>query len=248
MSIKRILLLCSLFTGLFPALLSEIKAQNTEDWNYEQTFVYGVNLNSNGGLIGGLGARYSIQTAKNDNVYHSFSLEITDVKHPKEQRTASLITGEFFVPGKQNYLFVVRPQYGREVVLFRKAQDRGVQINAIGAVGPTIGLVAPYLIEYQFPRGFPRTEPYDPEIHTSFDKVLGSGSVGESLSSASINPGLSFKASLVLEVSAFKNSLMGIESGLMLDAFSKEIVIMPFAENTAVFSSVFVTIFYGFGK
>ena len=149
------------FLTAFFIHFSSFSQSNTDDYSYETQFVYGVNLNTQSGLIGGFAFRYS--KAINETVYHSFSLELTDVRHPKEQRRASRLTGEFFTPGKRNSLYVLRPQYGREWVLFRKAEERGIQVNAIGAIGLTIGVVAPYIIDYRFTNEIVRTEQYDPE-------------------------------------------------------------------------------------
>ncbi|WP_291725336.1 hypothetical protein [Bernardetia sp.] len=237
------------FTLLLLALLfsfSSFSQNNTDDFSYETQFVYGLNLNTQSGLIGGFAFRYS--KAITETMYHSFSLELVDVRHPKEQRRASRITGEFFTPGKRNFLYVLRPQYGREFVLFRKAEERGIQVNAIGAIGPTIGIVAPYIIDYQFANETIRTEQYDPEVHTSFEAVVGTGSFAQRLTDANIQLGASLKTSLALEFSAFKGSQVGFEAGMMIDAYSKEIEIMGLAENKQIYPSAFFTLFYGISK
>jgi hypothetical protein len=222
-------------------------AQNTDgDFDYETQFVYGINLNTQSGLIGGFAFRYS--KAINETMYHSFSLELTDVRHPKEQRRPSRLTGEFFTPGKRNFLYVLRPQYGREWVLFKKAEERGIQVNAIGAIGPTIGIVAPYIIDYQFTNEIIRTEQYDPAIHTSFEAVLGTGSFAQRLTDAKIQLGASLKTSLALEFSAFKGSQVGFEAGMMIDAYSKKVEIMGLAQNKQIYPSAFFTLFYGISK
>jgi len=234
------------FLSFFFLSFSSFSQRNTDDFDYETQFVYGISLNTQSGLIGGFSFRYS--KAINETMYHSFSLEMVDVRHPKEQRRPSRLTGEFFVPGKRNFLYVLRPQYGREWVLFRKAEERGIQVNAIGAIGPTIGIVAPYIIDYQFTNEIIRTEQYDPNIHTSFEAVLGTGSFARRMSEAKIQLGASLKTSLALEFSAFKGYQVGFEAGMMFDAYSKKIEIMGLAENKQIYPSAFFTLFYGISK
>lgn len=234
------------FLAAFFISFSSFSQSSNDDFSYESQFVYGINLNTQSGLIGGFSFRYS--KAINETMYHSFSLELADVRHPKEQRRASRLTGEFFTPGKRNFLYVLRPQYGREWILFRKAEERGIQVNAIGALGPTIGIVAPYIIDYQFTNEIARTEQYDPAIHTSFEAVLGTGSFAQRLTDAKIQLGASLKTSLALEFSAFKGSQVGFEAGMMVDAYSKEIEIMGLAQNKQVYLSAFFTLFYGISK
>lgn len=235
-----------LFLIVFFTSFSSFSQSNTDDFDYETQFVYGINLNTQSGLIGGFAFRYS--KAINETMYHSFSLELADVRHPKEQRRPSRLTGEFFVPGKRNFLYVLRPQYGREWILFKKAEERGIQVNAIGAIGPTIGIVAPYIIDYQFTNEIVRTEQYDPAVHTSFEAVLGTGSFSERLSGAKIQLGGSLKTSIALEFSAFKGSQVGFEAGMMVDGYSKKVEIMGLAQNKQIFTSAFFTLFYGISK
>ncbi|AFM02992.1 hypothetical protein Fleli_0517 [Bernardetia litoralis DSM 6794] len=233
-------------TAFFAIIFSSFSQSDTDDFDYKTQFVYGINLNTQAGLIGGFAFRYS--KAINETMYHSFSLELVDVRHPKEQRRASRLTGEFFTPGKRNFLYVLRPQYGREWILFKKAEERGIQVNAIGAVGPTIGIVAPYIIDYQLTNEIVLTEQYDPNVHTSFEAVLGTSSFAQRLTDAKIQLGASLKTSLSLEFSAFKGSQVGFEAGMMVDAYSKEIEIMGLAQNRKVFTSAFFTLFYGISK
>jgi hypothetical protein len=232
-------------TAFFISFLS-FSQNSADDFDYETQFVYGINLNTQSGLVGGFSFRYS--KAINETMYHSFSLEVADVRHPKEQRRASRLTGEFFTPGKRNFLYVLRPQYGREWVLFRKAEERGIQVNAIGAIGPTIGVVAPYIIDYQFSNDMIRTEQYNPVTHPSFEAVLGTGSFAQRLTGAKIQLGASLKTSLALEFSAFKGSQVGFEAGMMIDAYSKEIEIMGLSQNKQIYTSAFFTLFYGISK
>lgn len=234
------------FLTLFFSSFFSFAQSNTDDFDYETQFVYGINLNTQSGLIGGFSFRYS--KAITETMFHSFSLEMVDVRHPKEQRRASRLTGEFFIPGKRNFLYVLRPQYGREWILFRKAEERGIQVNAIGAIGPTIGVVAPYIIDYQFANEIIRTEQYDPNVHTSFEAVLGTGSFAQRLTQAKIQLGASLKTSLALEFSAFKGSQVGFEAGMMIDGYSKEIEIMGLAQNKQFYTSAFFTLFYGISK
>ncbi|MEM6298797.1 MAG: hypothetical protein AAF740_08940 [Bacteroidota bacterium] len=226
-------------------LIGGFLIQAQDNTPYTSQFAYGLNLNSQAGILGGLSVRYSKQI--DEKWYHSLSLELVEIKHPKEERLSSLLTGEFFVPGKQNYLYVLRPQYGREYVLFKKAEDRGVQINAIGAIGPTLGLTVPYVIVYDDPQDprEPLRVPFDPNIH-AFNFIRGSGLPFESIANSKFHIGGSAKVSAVLEYSASRSNAFGLEIGYMVDAFASRPIIMPLAENRAVFSSIFVTIFYGF--
>lgn len=224
-----------------------VLAQSEEEEAFENELSYGINLNSNGGLIGGVFIRSAF--TMNESMLQFGALEIVEVKHPREQRFFSGETGDSFIRGKQNYLFVVRPQYGRELVLFRKAAESGVQVNAIGAAGPSLGLLVPYYIRYNYGQqggsGDIRTEQYDPKTHTSIEKIQGSSGVFSGLGESKLNIGAHVKAGLSFEYGRYNESIAGIEVGVMAELYAKELVIIPDAKNNNRFTSVYLNIYYG---
>src|SRR5688572_17284936 len=136
---------CFIAAGLSALLVSSACAQTQDSYEYNSEFTWGINKNSSGGLIGG----FTFKKAKkrSDRVLETFGLEIMNVKHPQEVRKTSLYTGNYFIYGKSNYLYALRPQYGRDYILFTKAPQQGVEIKAVFAAGPSIGIIAPYYIE-----------------------------------------------------------------------------------------------------
>ena len=230
----------------FALLLAEpAKAQSDEDEDFQNELSYGVNFNSNGGLIGGAFVRSTYFI--NENMYQFGGLEVVEVKHRKEKPVFSPISGESFVNGKQNYLFVVRPHYGREIVLFRKAPESGVQVNALAAAGPSLGLLVPYFIDYNYGgQGTDiRTEQYDPDRHIDRDYILGSDSVFRGFGDASLNPGVHFKAGLTFEYGRYRESIAGIEVGFLVERFLNTPIIIPDADNHKTFTSVYLNLYYG---
>lgn len=220
--------------------------EEDENWLYKKEYVYGINFNTNGGLIGGFTFKYA--RVINEKMYHSFSVEAVEIKHPKENSVNSFLSGNSFVLKKLNSFYVVRPQYGREIVLFKKAKEKGVQVNWINSIGPAIGILAPYHIQYQYQDNSVKTEPYDPAIHTDLNSIVGRGSFFDGLSKASLEFGGSFKSSVSFEFGTFKKNVTGFEAGFMLDVFANEIPIMYEAQNKSVYTSVFLTIFFGSRK
>lgn len=235
---------------LTAALLSAAPAiaQTQEDESFRNELSYGVNFNSNGGLIGGVFMRSSYYI--NERMYQFGGIEIVEIKHPKENRYYSPVSGDSFVYGKRNYLFVVRPHYGRELVLFRKAAESGVQVNAIGAVGPSIGLQVPYYIDYNYNGNGTdiRTVPYDEQEHSNLDYILGSDTVFRGLGEAKIKPGVHAKAGLSFEYGRYRESVAGIEVGVSVEYFPSKPVIIPLADNKNLFTGVYLNLYYGTRK
>jgi hypothetical protein len=225
-------------------------AQQPQDEEaYKREFNYGINFNTNAGLIGGgmlKSSRYL-----NQNWSKFLALEVVEVKHPKENRLFS-VTGSSFIAGKSNYLYVMRPQYGREYIFFRKAPESGVQVNGVFAVGPSFGLLVPYYIVYDYSvSGGPtsdrdlRTEPYDPVKHKSFEKIHGNAGFFTGFGSMKVNPGAHVKAGLSFEYGRYREDVTGVEVGFLLEAYPKELLIISGAKNSSTFTSAYLTLYYG---
>ena len=222
---------------LFLPLLS--MAQLEEDYTYSREFVWGVNWNSNGGFLGGVIFKWSL--AQTDKVFQTIGFELMNVKHPKEFRYPS-VQGSTFIFGKTNYLYAIRFQYGRERILFLKDKQQGVQINAGASLGPSIGIVAPYFVRV----GENEFRKFDPDVYTNpFSDILGPGRLLQGLGQSNLAYGLNLKVSVSFEFGAFKNSVAGVETGGMLDAYNREIVLVPTQDNRSVFPSAFITLYWG---
>lgn len=221
-------------------LASTAHAQTSEDYEYTREFLWGVNKNTNGGLIGGFVLKYS--TALTPTTFQSFGLELMNVKHPKEARTWN-INGNSFIYGKLNYLYSVRLQYGREKIFFKKAPQQGVQISGILAAGPTIGVIAPYYVQVYVNQYESITVPYDPTVE--YRNIMGTGGIFQGLNESDVTIGANLKAAVSFEFGTFKSSVSGFEAGILLEAFPKKIEILPGADNNSFFTSAFITIVFG---
>lgn len=222
----------------------QASAQDDEDDDAGREFIYGVNLNSNAGIIGGVIFRYSKPLT--ERTYHHFGLEIVNVKHPKEFRQPT--QGNSFIYGKTNYLFAVRPHYGREVVLFRKSPEEGVRINALAAVGPSIGVIKPYFIELAVSNTETIIVQYDPEdpSHMDASRILGSAGLLR-FNGSSIAAGLHAKVGFTFEFGNFRSSVTGFEVGTLTEVYSREIMIVKYlsVQNRQLFTSVYLNLFFG---
>jgi hypothetical protein len=233
---------------LFFLLLANTALAQREDvgnYEYDREYLLGVNKNTNGGMIGGFALK--VGSRIDDSQFAYFGLELANVKHPKEVRYTTF-TGNNYIYGKSNYLYAIRPHYGRELILFKKAPNQGVQVSALAAVGPSIGLIAPYFIEYAINRVETVVEPYDPAIHQSRFNILGTGQLLEGLGQSKLAIGAMAKAALHFEFGVFKSNATGLEVGYQLEGFQKKIPLIQTADNNQFFQSAYFTLFFGFRK
>ena len=236
-----------LFPVFFFLLTLPVLAQREDTGNYEydREYLLGVNKNTNGGMIGGIALK--VGTRLDDSQFAFFGLELANVKHPKEVRY-STVTGNNYIFGKSNYLYAIRPHYGREVILFKKAPNQGVQVSALAAVGPSIGLVAPYFIEYALNRVETVVEQYDPAVHQSRFNILGTGRLLEGVGQSELAIGGMAKAALYFEFGVFKSNATGLEVGYQVEGFQKKIPLILREQNRQFFQSAYFTLFFGFRK
>lgn len=227
----------------------ESVSQTQDSYDYNSEFTWGINKNSAGGFIGG----FTFKKARrlNPRLFETFGLEIMNVKNPEEMRVQSYATGNYFIFGKTNYLYAFRFQYGRDVVLFTKAPQQGIEIKAVFAIGPSIGIVAPYYIERAVNGNFNRSinEQYDPANpeHT-YEKILGTGYLFQGLGDSKIQLGGNAKIGFNFELGIVKTQVTGFEVGILVDAYFKQVILMPKATNHNVFPTVYFTLFYGSRK
>ncbi len=219
-------------------------AQTQDSYEYQSEFTWGINKNTSGGLIGGIVFKKARKI--NERVFETYGLELMNVKHPQERRRPSA-SGNSFIFGKMNYLYAVRLQYGRDLLLFKKAPQQGVEIKGVFAAGPSLGVVAPYFVEYK-PRDNTYTVrgQYNNEI--AFGDIVGTGRLFEGIGDSRIVPGANIKAAINFELGTVKSQVTGFEAGFLLDAYTKTIELMSATRNYSVFPTVYITLFYGSRK
>ena|SRR5688572_15529730 len=220
----------------FVFLVTGVSAQTQDSYEYQSEFIWGVNKNTSGGLIGGLVFKKARKL--NDRMLETFGVELMNVKHPQEVRRNSN-SGNFFIYGKSNYLYAIRLQYGRDLILFKKAPQQGAEIKGVFAIGPTLGIVAPYYVEY----GPQIRGQWNPNI--PIEAISGTGRVFEGLDESKIVPGANLKAAVNFELGTIKSQVTGFEAGFLLDFYTKKIELMPTTKNYSVFPTLFLTLFYG---
>jgi len=219
-----------------------VDGQDRGSYEYSREFIWGINKNTNGGLIGGFIMRFGKAIKKNQ--FQTLGFELMNVKHPKEFKYVSNLTGNSFIWGKSNYLYAIRGQYGREMIIFQKASQQGVQISGGVAAGPSIGIVAPYFIELS--GGDNRvSEQFDPDEH-GFNEIRGGPRLFEGIAKSEFRLGLNAKASVSFEFGTFKSNVTGFEIGVLAEQYVGETIqLIPTAENDNFFFSAFITLFYG---
>lgn len=231
----------------------------SDEQSYQKEFVFGINFNNQGGLLGGASIRST--RVLDDRLLRFWSLEGVMLKNAKEVRVNSLIGGTY-INRKTNYAFVLRPSVGIQRILFRKAADAGVQVNGLLSAGPSLGLLMPYYISYD--RTATRTnvialstdeivnEQYDPYKHTITGAILDHGPLFSGIGQTQVVPGLHLRGGLSFEYGRYRDAVTGLEVGFLVEAFTKRLLILSPSIlsdadelNRKFFPSVYLTLYFG---
>ncbi|GAB3875712.1 hypothetical protein GCM10028824_31780 [Hymenobacter segetis] len=232
----------------------------SDEQSYQKEFVFGVNFNTQGGLLGGASIRST--RVLEGRLLRFWSLEGVMLKNnDKEERYNTLIGGTY-INRKTNYGFVLRPSVGVQRILFRKAADAGVQVNALLSAGPSFGLLMPYYISYD--RTATRTnvinlstdeivnEQYDPYKHTIVGAILDHGPLFSGIGETKVVPGFHLRGALSFEYGRYRDAVTGLEAGFLVEAFTKRMVMLSPSIlsdtdvlNRKFFPSVYLTLYFG---
>lgn len=219
---------------------------------YKSLLAFGVNTNTNSGIFGGANVRYTKLlpgTLFGKTQYQYMALEIVNVKSPKEYATTSGL-GFNNINNKANYLFSIRPQYGRELFFYTRQNNEGLGLSGVVAVGPTLGLEKPFMVQWQ-EGGRTVTVPYNPSLASAPPAGILSG-----FGKSKIVPGINAKAAVNLELSTFRHNVTGLEVGFLVEAFTRRIELMaynslqntPNVGNRSFFTSGYINLYFGSKK
>ncbi|WP_305006505.1 hypothetical protein [Hymenobacter aranciens] len=240
-------------------LAAPLPSAPSDEQSYKKEFVYGVNFNTQAGLIGGVAVRSARML--DERLLRFWSIEGVMLKNKKEEQRQTGLG--VYTPFKANYAFSLRPSFGFQRILFRKAADAGVQVNGLLSAGPSIGLLMPYYITYDYTLAQNggsvvyntddiANEAYDPAIHTEQNAILDRAPLFSGIGGTQVVPGFHLRGGLSFEYGRYRDAVTGVEVGFLMEAYSKRMVIFKTTDvtddeqlNRKFFPSVYLTLYFG---
>ena len=246
-------------TGLVIQPAPRPQAMPSDEQSYQRETVYGINFNTQGALIGGINVR--VARVLDEHWLRFWSLEGVSFKNPKEENVGNPYTGGSFKLYKANYAFALRPSIGLQRVLFRKAADAGVQVNGLLSAGPTLGLLMPYYISYDYTAFNNNSQPsnndvivdeaYDPSKHNA-NFIYDRAPLFSGIAHTKLVPGAHLRGALSFEYGRYRDAVAGAELGFLLEVYTKDLLVLnPPAPadvnslNHQFFPSVYLTLYIG---
>jgi hypothetical protein len=207
----------------------------------------GINTNTNSGLLGGFSFVYNLPNRSFVNI------DLTNTKDYQEFDSPYSFNGRTYVEGKLNYLINLRPSYGKHYLLLNQAQEGGTSLSGRISTGPTIGLLKPYYVDLSYTdagKNITTSVPMAEALNNSYSKssINGEGSFFSGFSQSKLVPGWHVKTALEFKFETLKQSYLAVETGFILEFFSQPVEILNQTYPRSVYTTGYVTFFFGKSK
>lgn len=220
-----------------------IKQEEEGNLSFRKQSAFGVELRTNGyGIFYELGKRKS---ARFTNLY---SIELTEIKHNKEEKLGG---GQFFsnsfVFGKIYNFYQAKLSFGQQYILGQKGNKNGVAVTLSLQGGLDMALLKPYYVDVQDSAGENKSVSYatDPEGYTTSLGIYGGSGFTKGFNEIKVKPGLFVKSALRFDFGRYNESLQAVEIGVSAEAFSQKIPIMIFNDPKQFFVQMHIAIVFG---
>lgn len=266
---KNILLILAVFTISFSAHAQEAPGQATSKKNkkeekrrridalikqeeegviaYKKQTVYGLKLTNDG-----YGAFLEIGRAKSIKKSMLYQFEITERKHPKEEKSQNFNGLSFsspFIYGKLNYFYPIKLGVQQQLLLGNKSNKNGVAVTGNLGGGLVVGLLRAYEVEVTKAgtRTFVRYDSPDSLLFiNSYNNNGTSGpNFGTGWKHSKVTPGLYIKPAIRFDYGKLNELVSAIEVGVNAEWYVKKIPQMLYNKQKQFFFSAYFALMFG---
>jgi hypothetical protein len=193
---------------------------------YYKQSAFGVQLRTNG-----YGAFYELGRMKTPRRTNLYSLELTEIKHNKEERVqnSESFFSNSYVFGKVNNFYQLKLGYGKQYIFGQKGNKNGIAVFGIYKAGLSAGMLKPYYLQVNDDISNSAIDikyADNNDLFLSQGKIYGSSRFSKGLSELSFNPGAYAKAALRFDFGRFNESIQALEIGISADVYSKKVELM----------------------
>lgn len=216
---------------------------------YSKHTVFGFKLTNDG--YGGF-----IEIGRAQSVKKSllFQLDISERKHPKEDKQTNIsYAGPALIFGKINFFYPVKLGVQQQILLGNKSNKNGVSVTCNFGGGISLGLLRPYFLDVNDSSGQRRKsiryESADSSLFTdnkSLYSLQATGpGFGKGWGNLKLTPGLYAKAALRFDYGRYNEVVSAIEVGVTAEYYTKKIPQLIFTKPNNLFINAYVSIMFG---
>jgi hypothetical protein len=207
---------------------------------YEKSTAFGAKF-----INDGYGAFFEIGRAKSIKNATLFQLEISERKHPKEEKESNFNNyyGTPFIFGKVNFFYPVKLGMQLQSLYGNKSNKNGVSISYNYGGGLSLGLLRPYYV--QTGDSYVKYQSADSATFLDLNAITAGPGIGKGWSEIKVTPGLYAKTALRFDYGSYNETISAIEVGITGEYYSKAIPIIAHIAPKKFFFSGFVAIMFG---
>ncbi len=213
---------------------------------YKKHFAFGAKLISDGyGIFFEKGKAKSVKKAT------MFQLEISERKHPKEEKRSNALSATSpFIYGKLNFFYPIKLGVQQQFLLGNKSNKNGVSVTGNIGGGLCIGLLRPYEVEVTDNNGNRRYVKYDsPDsllfINSFNDPTTTGPGIGTGWNGLKVTPGIYVKPAVRFDYGSYNEMINAVEVGVSAEFYSKKIPQMLYNKQKQFFFSAYFEIMFG---
>ncbi|HTB07903.1 MAG TPA: hypothetical protein VK806_13205 [Bacteroidia bacterium] len=206
-----------------------------------------------GGFLHSQGWGLFFRRAKIKSIFKKYfwEIETATMHNPKEYKISNQnypdASGYYF--GKLNGVQMFRAGFGCNRMVWRKNDERCVEIDAVYAAGLSLAVTKPVYLEIIESTPNPEefilsTEKYNPNTDNP-GNIYGRASIFDGLGELSVYPGGYGRLGLNFDYANRHNTVKAIEVGAELDLYPKVIPIMAFNPNSQYFLNLYISFSIG---
>lgn len=217
-------------------------AEEEHEALFSKSFVFGGKLTSSGyGIFLEWGRPVSVKKS------WLFQLDISEVKHVKEQKLSSVYVQSVpFIYGKINYFYPVKLGIQQQRLLGNKDIKNGVSVTANYGGGVSLGLLRPYYVQIERGNGLEYIKYQGPDSTDFISSDIFAGpSLNKGWSDLKMTPGVYAKAALRFDYGLFHEVITALEVGVNADYYAKKIPQMVFNDQKQFFYGAYFSLIFG---
>jgi hypothetical protein len=215
---------------------------------YQKQSIFGIKLNTDG-----YGVFYELGKLKTPIKTNTYSIEIGERKHPKEEKltrgnSLGFAIGNPYIYGKINNFYYAKLGIGQQRLIGGKGNKNGVAISAVYGGGLTAGLLKPYYLRIQDSQsGQAKDIKYNnnDSVFLAANYINGSAGLGKGFNEIKFVPGAFAKGALRFDYGRYNESVTAIEVGLNVEFYSQKMPIMLLNKQKQMFFNAYAAIDLG---
>ena len=205
------------------------------------------------GRSNGYGLFYEMGRMKSPLRTTIYRIDLTEIKHPKENKFQNLSNPFLFfsnpyIYGKVNNFFQLTMGVGQQRMLGQKGNKNGVAVSAVYNGGLAMGLLKPYYVQVEDPGSddllYIKYTPADSVLFLG-PSILGAGGFSRGWKELKLQPGLFVKGALRFDYGRFNEVVSGLEIGASAALYAKGIPIMALQKDKSFFFQAHIALLFG---